>query len=251
MGKNGRREKNRARLCIVYIFIYIYISIRLCISVSLYICLFYNGCTRIYIEKFFQPSQLRNLMIGGLQGKEWKFIQKYLKENISRGVGKNRGKFAPCMGCANVVRVLCEFRTSFAQAEGVVRISRCCANFAQAWSSYLPKAISSSFQLQIVHGLKRWIFDFLSFEMVYSMQKMDFGKCSKSAKEDCSCCPLFSSFSLCFSLLLSFAWLVLMIQKAVKTLKLAINMIRSHFQVLNMPIGIKMENYYTKVLKRY
>ena len=51
---------------------------------------------------------------------------------------------------------------------------------------------------------------------------MDFGKCSKSAKEDCSCCPL------CFSLLLSFAWLVLMIQKAVKTLKLATNMIRSH-----------------------
>ena len=62
-------------------------------------------------------------MIGGLQGEEWKFIQKYLKENISRGVGKNRGKFAPCMGCANVVRVLCEFHIRFAQAEGVVRIS--------------------------------------------------------------------------------------------------------------------------------
>ena len=28
---------------------------------------------------------------------------------------------------------------------------------------------------------------------------MDFGKCSKSVKEDCSCCPLFSS--LCFPLL--------------------------------------------------
>ena len=51
------------------------------------------------------------------------------------------------------------------------------------------------------------------------------------------------------SLLLSFTWLVLMIQKAVKTLKLATNMIRSHCKVLNMPIGIKMENYYTKVLK--
>ena len=56
-------------------------------------------------------------------------------------------------------KVLCEFRTTW----------RCCANFAQAWSSCLPKAISSSFQLQIVHGLKRWILDFLSFEMVYSM----------------------------------------------------------------------------------
>ena len=99
-------------------------------------------------------------------------------------------------------KVLCEFRTSFTQAEGVVRISRCCANFEQTWRSCLPKAISSSFQLQIVHGFKRWILDFLIFEMVYSMQKMDFEKCSKSAKEDCSCCPLFSSFSLCFSLLL-------------------------------------------------
>ena len=96
------------------------------------------------------------------------------------------------------LKVLCEFRTSFAQAEGVVQISRCCANFAQAWSSCLTKAISSSFQLQIVHGLKRWILDFLSFEMVYTMYKMDFGNCSKSAKEDCSCCPLFSSLCLFF-----------------------------------------------------
>ncbi|RVW35267.1 hypothetical protein CK203_085864 [Vitis vinifera] len=31
--------------------------------------------------------------------------------------------------------------------------------------SCLPKAISSSFQLQIIHGLKRWILDFLSFQM--------------------------------------------------------------------------------------
>ncbi|KAL6332450.1 hypothetical protein AAG906_008054 [Vitis piasezkii] len=29
----------------------------------------------------------------------------------------------------------------------------------------LPKAISSSFQLQIMHGLKRWILDFKSFKM--------------------------------------------------------------------------------------
>ena len=29
-------------------------------------------------------------MIGGLQGKEWKFIQKYLKEKISCGVGKTK-----------------------------------------------------------------------------------------------------------------------------------------------------------------
>ena len=33
-------------------------------------------------------------MVGGLQGEEWKFIQKYPKEKISCGVGRNRGKFA-------------------------------------------------------------------------------------------------------------------------------------------------------------
>ena len=73
-----------------------------------------------------------------------------------------------------------------------------CEIFAHPQSSCLPKAISSSFQLQIIHGLKRWILDFQSFEMVYSMQKMDLGKFSKSTKEDYSCRPLFSL--LCFPL---------------------------------------------------
>ena len=54
-------------------------------------------------------------MIRGLQGEEWKFIQKYLKENISRGVGKNRGKFAPCMCCANFEGVVRTFRTPLEQ----------------------------------------------------------------------------------------------------------------------------------------
>ena len=66
----------------------------------------------------------------------------------------------------------------------VMRILKVLCEFRITWSSWLPKAISSSFQLQIMHGLKHWILDFQSFEMVYSMQKMDFGKCSKSAKED-------------------------------------------------------------------
>ena len=38
----------------------------------------------------------------------------------------------------------------------------------------------------------------------------------------------FDFSSLCFSLVFSFAWLVLTIQKAVKTLKLATNMIKRH-----------------------
>ena len=39
----------------------------------------------------------------------------------------------------------------------------------QLWCSCLPMAITSSFQLQFAHRLKRWILDFPSFEMVYSM----------------------------------------------------------------------------------
>ena len=50
-------------------------------------------------------------MIGGLQGEEWKFIQKYLRENISHGVSKNRAKFTPRMGCANFEGVVRKFRT--------------------------------------------------------------------------------------------------------------------------------------------
>ena len=56
-------------------------------------CPSYSGCKRVYIGMFFQPSQLRNLMVGGLQGEEWKFIQKYLKK-ISKRVGaKISGSF--------------------------------------------------------------------------------------------------------------------------------------------------------------
>ena len=48
-------------------------------------------------------------MIGGLQGEEWKFIQKYLKEKISCGVGKiEEISHQRRMGW-------CEFRTSLEQ----------------------------------------------------------------------------------------------------------------------------------------
>ena len=76
---------------------------------------------------------------------------------------QNRGDFAPkthgLVRISHKGKVLCEIRTSLG----------CCAKFAHAWCSCLPKVISSSFQLQMVHGLKRWILDFLSFEMVYNM----------------------------------------------------------------------------------
>ena len=54
-----------------------------------------------------------------------------------------------------------------------------------ARSDWLAMAVTSSFQLQIVHRLKHWIFDFLSFEMVYSTHQLDFRKCSKSGYHNC------------------------------------------------------------------
>ena len=76
-------------------------------------------------------------------------------------------------------------------------------NSPSAWSDQIPMAVTSSFELGIVHRLKHWILDFLSFEMVYSMHELDFGKCSKSGQEDCNFCPLF-----CFTLFFLFASLL-------------------------------------------
>ena len=97
-------------------------------------------------------------MIRGLQGEEWKFIQKYLKENISRGVGKNRAKFAPRMGYANF--------------EGVMRISHntlCRAKFSHNLEQLASKGHIFLISAPNRNSLKRWILNFQSFEMVYSI----------------------------------------------------------------------------------
>ena len=102
------------------------------------------------------------------------------------------------------VAIIGKLQENFAGAQNGCEISQPKADFAalqnwpSAWSDLLPMAVTPSFQLRISHHLKHWILDFLSFEIVYRMYKMDFGKCSKSAQEDCSCCPLFSSLCLLF-----------------------------------------------------
>ncbi|RVW56744.1 hypothetical protein CK203_095719 [Vitis vinifera] len=68
--------------------------------------------------------------------------------------------------------------------EGIQRNFAMClillAKFSQCVSSCcLPKAISSSFQLQIIHGLKRWILDFLSFQMKLWMEFVKFRQSSE------------------------------------------------------------------------
>ena len=55
-----------------------------------------------------------------------------------------------------------------------------CKILPSAWSYRLAMAVTPSFQLQIVHRLKHWIIDFLSFETTYRMHKLDFRSCSKS-----------------------------------------------------------------------
>ena len=73
-----------------------------------------------------------------------------------------------------------------------------CEIFAQAWSSCLPKAISSSFQLQIVHGLKRWILDFLSLKWYIACRKWTSGSAPKVPKKTAAAVLCFPP---CFSLL--------------------------------------------------
>ena len=48
-------------------------------------------------------------------------------------------------------------------------ISQPCKNLPSTWSDLLVMAVTPSFQLRIVHHLKHWIVDFLSFKMIYSM----------------------------------------------------------------------------------
>nr|CAN81850.1 hypothetical protein VITISV_004005 [Vitis vinifera] len=55
-----------------------------------------------------------------------------------------------------------------------------CKILPSAWSDRLAMAVTPSFQLRIVHRLKHWIVNFLSFETTYRMHELDFINCSKS-----------------------------------------------------------------------
>ena len=56
-------------------------------------------------------------------------------------------------------------------------------NWPSAWCDCLLMALTPSFQLRIAYRLKRWIDDFLSFKMTYSMHKLSSKKCSKSVQQ--------------------------------------------------------------------
>ena len=133
-------------------------------------------------------------MIGGLQGEEWKFIQKYLKEKISCGVGRNRGKFARWSSNFALWFQVCEIPTLWTEEfRTLISIVR---NYPSAWCSCLPKAISSSFQLQIVHGLKCWI---RALKRYIECKKWTSGSAPKVPKKTAAAVLYFPP---CFSLLL-------------------------------------------------
>ena len=155
MGKNRRREKNRA----LYISKLMYRG-----SIPPISNLLEALCTSIYSK-----ITRKSLMSAEYKVTKGIYTRKYQAKNIWEVGGA-------CVEKQRKIRTthgLCEFWrccVSFAQASNNLNVlCECCASFAQAWSNCLPKAISSLFQLQIVHGLKSWILDFLSFEMVYSM----------------------------------------------------------------------------------
>ena len=151
MGKNGRREKNRARLCIVYIFKYLYID--------RYPLQWLQG--NIYREVF--PTFLAKKSYG------WWITRRRMEiyTKISKRVGAQISQFRMLHGDLRKFRkLISQLWIHFRTLEFQFRKVRNCPS---AGCSCLAKAISSSFQIQIVHGLKRWILDFLRFEMVYSM----------------------------------------------------------------------------------
>ena len=126
-----------------------------------------------------------------------------------------------------------------------------------------------------MHRLKHWIFNFLSFETKYSMHKLYFRKCSKSGWHDCHQECFMLDFSLhsgfaygkglqsfsssCFWAFHCFAmdskelssssdcFGDQITNKNTKTYTIWLEMIA---KVLNMLIGLKGNNYYSKVFKR-
>ena len=131
-------------------------------------------------------------MIGGLQGEFGDLDIKYLKQNISKCQSQISGSFRR----NSTTRGLRNFAAKGQHFRCPRLISQLCKNLPSAWSDWLPMAVPSSFQLRIMHRLKHWIFDFMTFETTYSMHKLNSRKCSKSGWHDCHQECFMADFSL-------------------------------------------------------
>ena len=123
------------------------------------------------------------------------------------------------------LKVLCEF-------QGVVRISHK-PGVVVFRRPYLPHFSSKLYTVWSVGFLTSWALKCYIACRKWTSRSAPKVRSKTAAAVLCFLHFLFASllclaFPLCFSLLPSFTWLVLMIQKAFKTLKLAKNMIRSH-----------------------
>ena len=100
-GKNRRKEKNRARLCIFYIFI----SLSVSLYPSMSILQWMHG--NIYRE-FFPTFLAKKSYDSWITRRRMEIYTKISKRKDLKWSRQNRGEFAPHMGW-------CEFRTSLEQ----------------------------------------------------------------------------------------------------------------------------------------
>ena len=113
------------------------------------------------------------------------------------------------------LKVLCEF-------QGVVRISHK-PGAVVFRRPYLPHFSFKSYTVWSVGFLTSW-----ALKWYIVCRKWTSESAPKVQRKTAAVVLCFLHFACFSSLLLSFTWIVLMIPKAVKTLKLATNMIRSH-----------------------
>ena len=218
-----------------------------------------------------------NLRIGGLQGEFRDLDIKYLNQKISKCQSQISGSFRrisqPCKRTAK----FCSMKDTILQPKADLAALR---NWPSAWSDRLPMAVTPSFQLWIMHHLKRWIANFPSFKMKYSMHKLSSKKCSKSGWQWLSSKILHGRFLFasppCISDLLMAkdfkalvlhvsklsiafpwipknspqSWIALVIKLLTKNTKTYTKWLEMIAKVLNMLIGLTGDKYCLKVFKR-
>ena len=144
--------------------------------------------------------------------------------------------------CINIGKLQEEFHSTV--QNGCEIISQQNGDFAMlckilplAWSDWLAMAVTPSSQLRIVHRLKHWIVDFLSFKKTYSMHKLDSNKCSKSGWHDC----YQESFMANFSLLPLLAFRICLWQRTSKLrffMFLSFSLLFHGFQITLLNLGL-------------
>ena len=149
-------------------------------------------------------------MIGGLQGEFGDLNIKYLKHKISKCRSQILGSFKRISQSCKMAAKFRSMKDTISQPKADFATLR---NWPSTWSDWLPMVVTPSFQLQIVHHLKHWIANFPSFKTTYSMQEIDFKKCSKSVQYLLSSWILHVRF---LSLLSLLAFLICLWQRTIK-----------------------------------